>query len=96
MLTLEVGQHEVVHFNVYINTYVNIQKGDQRIGGRSTLRFTGSTEAISKVQTEAISEVKIRMSSEAFSGLRLWKTQEQWEQSAIGGLIFYWHFGIWD
>ena len=41
LLTLEVGQHEVVHFNVYINTYVNIQKEDQRIGGRSTLRFRG-------------------------------------------------------
>ena len=45
MLTLEVGQHEVVHFNVYINTYVKIQKIDQQIGGRSTLKFGGLTEA---------------------------------------------------
>ena len=65
MLTLEVGQHEVVHFNVYINTYVKIQKIDQQIGGRSTLKFGGLTEANFRGAVQA----KEKHQSQIFGGL---------------------------
>ena len=65
MLTLEVGQHEVVHFNVYINTYVKIQKIDQQIGGRSTLKFEGLNEANFGGAVQA----KEKQQSQIFGGL---------------------------